>query len=62
MLAATPRIKFEVILGTLLEYPLVWDSDVKAWLKDMRAANEIEIEGLREGARTPMPGCVIVRK
>lgn len=46
LLETRRRISYEEILDTLLETPLVWESDIKGWLKSMRSDGQIEIEGL----------------
>jgi three-Cys-motif partner protein len=62
MLRSKPRIKYEDILGVLLEMPLVWESDVQQIIKDMRAAGELEIENLAPRARTVRAGHLLVSK
>lgn len=62
MLEGSRRIDYEVILARILEIPLVWERDIKAWVMEMRAAGKVEIEGMRVREQTPKPGHVIVRR
>ncbi len=52
LLLAKRRVPFVEVLETLLEIPLVWESVVQEIIKDMRAANEVEVEGLGRRERT----------
>lgn len=52
-------IKYESLLDHVLEVPLVWESDIKDWLRDMLKTGEIQIPALTGRARTPKPGHVI---
>ena len=62
VLEETRRVDYEVILAKVLEIPLVWERDIKAWVMEMRAAGKVEIEGMTGRERTPKPGHVIVRR
>lgn len=62
LLTESPRLKYEQILGILLESSLVWQSDINQWIMDMHKAGDIDIEGLKKRERTPKPSYVIVRK
>jgi len=59
LLIESGSIKYEVILGTLLENPLVWKSDIDNWLREMRSTGEIEIKDMSGRERTPKPGYVV---
>lgn len=59
LLSRNKRVRYEEILGHLLERPLVWESDIKQSLRSMKSSGEIRISGLSGNARTPKPGCVI---
>lgn len=46
------KVKYEEVLGILLEMPLVWESDIKQMVKNMREAGEIDVHGLQPRERT----------
>jgi three-Cys-motif partner protein len=54
------RLLYEELLGSLLELPLVWQSDVNEMIMSLRG-KELEVEGLKPRERTPKRGHVIVR-
>jgi three-Cys-motif partner protein len=54
------KIRFEEILGLLLEMPLVWESDVQRILKGMRETGEIDVEGLKPRERTVKEGHLVI--
>jgi hypothetical protein len=60
VLRTKQRVKYEDVLGVLLEMPLVWESDVQQFVKDMRKAGEIDVQGLRPRERTVKPAHVLV--
>jgi hypothetical protein len=37
----------------LLETPLVWESDLKGWIRDWQRQGSLVLEGLRERERVP---------
>jgi three-Cys-motif partner protein len=49
-------------LEEALETPLVWESDVKEWLREMRKNGEIEVQGLTGRETTPKVGHRILWK
>lgn len=49
-------VPFENVWDLALSYPLVWDGDVKDWLRDWRAARLLKIEGMRPRQRVPKLG------
>lgn len=53
------EIKYENLLGIILEIPLVWVSDFKASLRDLKNAGLIEFSGFTERQRVPKPGNII---
>ena len=53
------EIKYEKLLGIILEIPLVWVSDFKAILMDLKNADLIEFSGFTERQRVPKPGNII---
>src|SRR5258708_3934029 len=61
LLRKNQRVQYEEIVGSLLELPLVWQSDVNKMIMDLRG-KELEVEGLRARERTPKRGYMIVRK
>jgi three-Cys-motif partner protein len=62
VLQSRRRIKFEDVLGFLLEMPLVWQSDIQQIIMGMRVDGELDIENLKPRERTVKPGHVIVLK
>jgi hypothetical protein len=56
------RIKYDDVLGPILEIPLVWESDIQQMISKMRAINEIIIENLKPRERVAKSGHVIVSK
>ncbi len=59
LLVRNKRVRYEYVLGHLLERPLVWKSDINQSLRSMSSSGEIRISGLSGNARTPKPGCII---
>lgn len=54
--------RYEQALAALLELPLVWESDVKRMIIELRDADEIEVRGMKPRERTPKQGHVLVRR
>lgn len=52
-------IKYEDLLGRVLEIPLVWDSDLNHWLDDMRKAKKVEIPNMKPRERVPKKGYLV---
>ena len=44
----------------MLEFPLVWERDVKDEVLRLKGRGVIEIEGLKPRERTPKPGHMLV--
>lgn len=47
------RMLFEDVWVAALEFPLVWDSDLKAWIREWEETGFIRIVGLSEKERVP---------
>lgn len=60
LLKTRRSIKYDSILGLLLERPMIWKSDVDSWLRKMRTQGEIAIPELTGRTRTPRPGYTII--
>jgi three-Cys-motif partner protein len=53
-------VPYEQVLATLLEMPLVWESDAKELIMELHDAGEIEVRGLKPRERTPKRDHVLV--
>ena len=53
-------IHYEDLVGEVLETPLVWESDLKRWLGDMRQNGQIDIPDLSGRERVPKIGYRII--
>jgi three-Cys-motif partner protein len=62
MIEQRPRNRFEDVQISLLEMPLIWESDIKEMVKSLCDEGRIDIEGMKGRERTPKPGHVLVRK
>jgi len=56
------RTPYEEVVGQVLESPLVWESDLKAMITELRTKGQLEIEGLEGRQRMPRAGCRLVWK
>lgn len=56
MLRSQRRVSFDDAWAIVLSRPLVWDSDVKEWIKDWRKQGVLAVEGLKSGERVPKLG------
>ena len=54
--------EYEMLVGEILEIPLVWKSDLDGWLTNMRKGGEIDIPELKGRQRTAKPGYSIIWK
>ena len=54
------RVEYKHLRADVMQIPLVWKSDLKAWLKTMLASGDIEIEGLTGRSTVPKPDSIIV--
>jgi hypothetical protein len=55
-------VPYEQALVALLEIPLVWESDVKRMIMELRDAGDLEVKGLKGRERTPKAGHVLIGK
>lgn len=62
VLARRGSLRFEELYEVILEIPLVWESDIKGWLSEMRKAGEIEIPELTGRQSVPKADYIIVWK
>lgn len=53
-------IKYEKLMGAVLETPLVWESDLKGWLSELMKEGKISIPELKGKQRVPRVGYMIV--
>ena len=51
LLRSKRRVKFEVVLGMLLEMPLVWEEDIQKIVRDLRDAGELHVDGMKPRER-----------
>jgi three-Cys-motif partner protein len=59
VLQTNDHVAYEKLLGKVLETPLVWQSDVNEWLRDLHKEGTIEITGMRANERIPKRGNLI---
>ena len=50
------RVPYDDAWVAALRMPLVWESDLKEWIKVWRANGTIRLDGLAEGKRSPKRG------
>lgn len=62
LLQQRATIPYEQALASLLEIPLVWQSDVQALVLELRDAGGLDVVGMQPRERTPKPGHVLKRK
>lgn len=55
-------VPYEHALATLLEMPLVWESDVKELIMALHDAGELKVRGLKPRERTPKKSHLLVGK
>ncbi len=53
-------IKYEELMGKVLETPMVWESDLKEWLTELREQGKIEIPELTGRRHVPKKGDTIL--
>ncbi|TQV70257.1 three-Cys-motif partner protein TcmP [Denitrobaculum tricleocarpae] len=53
-------IKYEKLIGIILETPLVWESDLKKWLSDLKQSNKVMIPEMTGKQRVPKVGYLIL--
>jgi len=61
MIDADPRLPYKQILVRLLLAPLVWESDIKGMIKEMREKGALKITGLEGRAWVPKPDSYLIR-
>ncbi len=49
-------VPYDVAWITALSHPLVWESDVKAWIAEWRKAGNVAVIGMKPGERVPKRG------
>lgn len=60
LIKAHPKgIKYEDLIGPVMETPLTWESDLKGWLKQLLSEDKITISGMGPRERTVKPGHTI---
>ena len=47
------RIRYDDLWATALSFPLVWESDLKAWIAAWASSNQLTIEGMKPRQRVP---------
>ncbi|MBM4440822.1 MAG: three-Cys-motif partner protein TcmP [Candidatus Rokubacteria bacterium] len=62
LLLSRSIILYEDALTSLLEMPLVWESDVKQLIAELRDSGELEVRGLKMRERTPKEGHFLVHR
>jgi three-Cys-motif partner protein len=62
LLRTKREVPYPQALAALLEMPLVWESDVKRIVIELRDAGEIDVRGLKPRERTPKKEHVLVWK
>ena len=62
LLSQRGRVPYEDVQAAMLELPLVWESDVKDAVMELRKIGTVEIEGLKPLERTPKPGHFLIRR
>ena len=60
LLQKRQQVPYEAAQATVLEIPLVWESDLRTLVMEMKDAGEITIPAMRVRERTPKPGHVLV--
>lgn len=55
-------VKFESLIGPVLEIPMVWESDLKEWIRNLVAEGLIEIPGWTSRRKVPYPTDQIIPK
>jgi three-Cys-motif partner protein len=64
MVFSRHEVLYDALWETALQFPVVWESDLKDWLTEWREAGKIEMPDLKPRERVPKPRCGhrIVRK
>lgn len=53
-------IKYENVLGSVLQTPLVWESDLKGWISDLNKNGQVSIPQMTGRERVPKIGYTII--
>jgi three-Cys-motif partner protein len=53
LLKSGNRVPYQITWDLALSFPLVWDSDLKNWIKHWKAEGLIKLEGMKPGQRVP---------
>jgi len=53
MLTQHGRVRYDDAWAAALQFPLVWDSDIKGWIKEWTREGIVDVEGLKKGQRVP---------
>jgi three-Cys-motif partner protein len=56
LLKQQKRLKYDSVWLHALSNPLVWENDLKSWIKDWKQAGHLRLEGLAERGRVPHRG------
>jgi three-Cys-motif partner protein len=49
-------VSYERVWDLALEYPLIWESDLKEWVREWKVAGSLKIQGMKSGQRVPQVG------
>lgn len=60
LIANSDGIEFGPLLGEVLQTPLVWESELKGWITELRKQGKITIPQLRSRERVPKPDYLII--
>lgn len=53
-------VKYEDLLGSVLETPLVWESDLKGWIAELTKEGTLSMPDLKSNQRVPRRGNTII--
>jgi three-Cys-motif partner protein len=53
LLQTKGRVPYEETWDLALSVPLVWESDLKDWIRDWKATGDLKLQGLKHGQRVP---------
>lgn len=59
ILSEAGEMTFGELLGKIIERSFIWESDVKRIIRDLKKAGKIEIFGMNNGQRVPVPSNTI---
>jgi len=55
-LGRAKRLAYEQAWETALSYPLVWEKDLRSWIKEWEHEKRLRVDGLKDRAKTPTYG------